>query len=553
LEKQKKDAGAKMDQERNVAVSEKPYYGERVVDGSSELDMQRILDQGKLNKIEQNDNEIEARKTERLSFEDLEKSVQTDRTEKELNDLTRMETERFANDEAMDLQRENAIPVLDEYKEKELEKVGNFANVAEVRAYGIDRYNNTADLERSNAENDRDVQRLNNVTEVDVVKEREINKVADFSEVETDRSYGIDRYNNAADLERSNAENDRDEQRLSNVIAVDVVKEREINKVADFFEVETDRSYGIDRYNNAADLDRSTAEKERDEQRLDNIVDMEVVKERELDKTESFVETNRSVTYDNYKATNDLTAKFETFSVGADERRTEETVKQMEQYKSVQEKLYQGDNAYNVNKTDNTNEYNVEMTAKFETFNKDSDIPRQENVSALELYQEKYYKDQEGEIESYTDKSQNTYLEKEKVKEQQFSMATDEDVMRTQNVEDMLDFQEKKYKEDEALVGKFSDAEYDKTQKYDDVKNQKATMFSDENVDPLVGQYKEGVTEEIYQRKNNMGEVIEVTILRIVVTGNDADEYKKVTTRWSTSYFKNGGVITQHIWDTETH
>mgnify|MGYP003331323277 CR=1 FL=1 len=48
------------------------------------------------------------------------------------------------------------------------------------------------------------------------------------------------------------------------------------------------------------------------------------------------------------------------------------------------------------------------------------------------------------------------------------------------------------------------------------------------------------VVEEIFERKNTSGQVIEVTILRIVVRGNKGDEYRKVKSKWGESFFKNG-------------
>ena len=42
----------------------------------------------------------------------------------------------------------------------------------------------------------------------------------------------------------------------------------------------------------------------------------------------------------------------------------------------------------------------------------------------------------------------------------------------------------------------------------------------------------------MFQRTNSRGDVIEVTILRIVVRGNKGDEYKKVKSKWGEVFFK---------------
>ncbi len=497
LEKQKQDA-AEVSAVNNTVKKDPNYMGEKVT-GMTELEMQQLLEKGRLDEIEGNDVIIANRKTDRLSFEDLEKDMQLSRSETEQSDLIRMQSERFELENSWDDQRLENIPNVESYKEGELGKIQGFKDVEEGRSYGIDRYNNTSDLERSELQNSWDEQRENNVPNMESYKEGELSKVQDFRDVEEERSFNIDVYNNTSELKRSAVENARDIQREA------------------------------------------------------NIVDMVVVKERELSITNNWVDESRDVTYDTYKSNELLTAKYETFADNGDFRRREETVAAVDAYKFEQEKLSRSDQEYFTDKTDNLNKYNTEMTAKFENFAQDSDIPREKNIEAMEIYQEELYNNKMNEVTSYTEKSQNTYMKSEQVKEEQFKIPSEEDLMRERNIDEMSDFQEAKLQKDGNEADGHNQSGYDKSLEYNDVKTQKATMFSDENVDPLANQYTEGITEEMYQRKNNMGEVIEVTIVRTVVNGNKADQYKKVTSRWTTNYFKNGGVITQHIWDTETH
>ena len=76
---------------------------------------------------------------------------------------------------------------------------------------------------------------------------------------------------------------------------------------------------------------------------------------------------------------------------------------------------------------------------------------------------------------------------------------------------------------------------------------------SSKNIQKLAQFFPEGVTEKVYEQKDSNGDVVEVTIIRIVVRGNKADEYKKVRSKWGVGYFKNGGVISQNTWDTESN
>jgi len=73
------------------------------------------------------------------------------------------------------------------------------------------------------------------------------------------------------------------------------------------------------------------------------------------------------------------------------------------------------------------------------------------------------------------------------------------------------------------------------------------------NTQKLAQQFPQGITEKIYERKDSNGDVTELTIVRIVVSGNKGSEYKKVKSKYGVSYFKNGGIISQFIWDTETN
>ena len=76
---------------------------------------------------------------------------------------------------------------------------------------------------------------------------------------------------------------------------------------------------------------------------------------------------------------------------------------------------------------------------------------------------------------------------------------------------------------------------------------------SSNNIQKLAQQFPQGITEKVYERKDSNGDVSELTIVRIVVSGNKGSEYKKVKSKYGVSYFKNGGIISQNTWDTETN
>ncbi len=95
--------------------------------------------------------------------------------------------------------------------------------------------------------------------------------------------------------------------------------------------------------------------------------------------------------------------------------------------------------------------------------------------------------------------------------------------------------------------------DYLHAQQLEEAKSLKASSNFDANTQQLSLDYPEGISEKIFERKNSRGDVIEVTIIRIIVRNNKGDEYRKVKSKWGVSYFKNGGATSEYVWDTETN
>ena len=126
----------------------------------------------------------------------------------------------------------------------------------------------------------------------------------------------------------------------------------------------------------------------------------------------------------------------------------------------------------------------------------------------------------------------------------------DERVSNNYNLEiysdNYLAYQEQYNKSD--LNADYLNAQYLEESKEILVKN-----ASSNNIQKLAQQFPQGITEKVYERKDSNGDVSELTIVRIVVSGNKGSEYKKVKSKYGVSYFKNGGIISQNTWDTETN
>ncbi|HLU87640.1 MAG TPA: hypothetical protein VKZ44_07775 [Taishania sp.] len=73
------------------------------------------------------------------------------------------------------------------------------------------------------------------------------------------------------------------------------------------------------------------------------------------------------------------------------------------------------------------------------------------------------------------------------------------------------------------------------------------------NVPNALGEkYPEGVSQEIFQRKDNVGILSAIVTRRIVVINGRGSEYIRTQTSHATTYTKNGKPITEYVWQKET-
>jgi len=83
----------------------------------------------------------------------------------------------------------------------------------------------------------------------------------------------------------------------------------------------------------------------------------------------------------------------------------------------------------------------------------------------------------------------------------------------------------------------------------------KATNYTPQTTyipNSLGEKYPEGVSQEMYQRKDDAGVLIAIVTRRIVVIQGRGTEYVCTRTNHATTYTKNGNPITEYIWQKET-
>ena len=336
------------------------------------------------------------------------------------------------------------------------------------------------------------------------------------------------------------------------IASVENYQDAEYGRHEDKRTTEINRSDAIHAANDVNQSDRSIADIKADDRRQVVIASVENYQDAEYGRHEDkrTTEMNRS---DAIHAANDVNQSDRSIAdIKADERR-EKLIPEVEKYKIYNDKIDSKRQDTQEGVTYTTYKSKEEMLDKYAQFAIDSDIPRQEKVEAVDIYKEKNFNDNTLEVNSAALKTDITASSIADANSKQMSLFVDEDITRERNVDAVADYKNDKLNQKSSSDAANANAGFDVAVQIDEQKSKSPTMFSDANVDPLAMTYPQGVTEKVFQRKDAKGEVIEFTILRIVVDGNKANEYKKVTTRWGVNYFKNGAAISQHIWDTETN
>ncbi|MCB9189858.1 MAG: hypothetical protein H6599_11335 [Flavobacteriales bacterium] len=484
--------------EKENAIEIDPgYYGEEI--HMSEEEIEKLWADDRVDEITSKDADYETYKEKVKTDNEDELMFQSDRTESINEDYEQMDTEYAELQELWDEQRKDVLLEIEQYKE-----------------------NKTMEIEG-------------------------------FYDVETNRSNNLNNYYDNSEQARSEYEYSLDENRKENIYDMEEYKLEQSELQLDLAGTEVDVTNENRIYYNDYQNDLEDASEKMDVRREDNIVDMEDYKEIQIDISNDLIDQGVSSTYETYGDYKQMASDYEQFAEDGDLRRKEETVVQMDDFKELQMDINLDNHAESVEKTDAVNDYNMEYRDYLDEFADEMDVPREDNVSAMEIYQSDLSDLYQDGMVINEERSQDNYKDKDKIKEDQLGMDEEESAMVEENMDKMVAYQDNVLDDNASIDNEFSDVGYDNSVVMDSVKTQKATMFSDENIDPLANQYPEGVTEKTFQRTNNLGEVVEITILRIVVRGNKADEYKKVTSKWSTAYFKNGGIINEYIWDTETN
>ena len=154
------------------------------------------------------------------------------------------------------------------------------------------------------------------------------------------------------------------------------------------------------------------------------------------------------------------------------------------------------------------------------------------------------------------DKNKNNSLNNDKafkeIEEKRIEQARKGNESNTENAKEYDKLNDKLSDAQQKLIDKNKNNSLKNSEALTKLEEERSTPKSAANKDELALIFPQGVTQKVYERKNNFGEVIEITVRRVVVVGNKGDDYMHRKSKAGSFYFKNGVSISDQTWDLET-
>jgi hypothetical protein len=261
----------------------------------------------------------------------------------------------------------------------------------------------------------------------------------------------------------------------------------------------------------------------------------------------------KNITYNNHISSENLTTLFNEFSSNLDKPRIQKNIPAFGYYKNDYFNLNSSNSIKNTITTYNQFESSENLISKLNKFVINADDPRAQNSLKVDHYIDKEILKSSIWNDVNTDKVYNLHFLNDMYKDDKDIANEGKEDNRIINVTDLEMYNDSYLYSQVNSSQNDSESDYLNAKFLDNSKNINVNYNSSKNIQKLAQLFPEGVTEKVYEQKDTNGDVVEVTIIRIVVKGNKGDEYKKVRTKWGVGYFKNGGVISQNIWDTESN
>jgi len=260
-----------------------------------------------------------------------------------------------------------------------------------------------------------------------------------------------------------------------------------------------------------------------------------------------------NITYNNHISSENMLTLFNEANNHLDKPRIEKNIPSFGYYENDYFNLKSSNSFKNILNTYSQFENTQKLVSKTQDFTIAADDSRKENVNVVDHYTDKEISKKSIWSDVSNDKVYNLHFLNNMYRDDIDVANEGREDSRTENVNDLESYNNNYYSSVEKFSQNDNEADYFNAQQLDNAKSRMVNLNSIKNIQKLAQLFPEGVTEKIYEQKDSNGDVSVVTIIRIVVKGNKGDEYKKVRSKWGIGYFKNGGVISQNIWDTETN
>ena len=451
-----------------------------------------------------------------------------------------------------DNNRQENVQSMEDYQQDDYTEQQERIDFGTDRTYDNELANETMETRINDFSSESDNNRQENVESMEDYQQDDYTEQQERIDFGTDRTYDNELANESMETQINDFSSESDNSRQENVESMEDYQQDDYTEQQERIDFGTDRTYGNELANETMETRINDFSSETDNSRQENVESMEDYQQDDYTEQQERIDFGTDRTYDNELANESMETRINDFSSESDNSR-QENVESMEDYQQDDYTEQQERIDFGTDRTYDNELANESMETQINDFSSESDIHRQENVTSMENYQQEDYKEQGDRIGFSANRTYDNELANEEMETRIADFSVDADNARERNADALETYEDGLKNESSDYYNRNKDLGIENAEDMDRVKNQSPTMFADANRQKLATQYPEGITEKMFERRNGRGDVIEITILRIIIKGVKGDEYKKVSAKWGTSYFKNGGVISEYIWDTETN
>ena len=458
------------------------------------------------------------------------------------------------NDEVVesDNHRQENVKSMEDYQQNDYTEHSDRIGFGTDRTYDNELANETMETQINDFSSESDNNRQVNVKSMEDYQQDDYTEHGDRIGFGTDRTYDNELANETMETQINDFSSKSDNSRQENVESMEEYQQDDYTEHGDRIGFGTDRTYDNELANETMETRINDFSSESDNHRQENVESMEDYQQDDYTEHGDRIGFGTDRTYNNELANETMETRVNDFSSESDNNR-QANVKSMEDYMQGDYTEHGDRIGFGTDRTYDNELANESMETSINDFSSESDENRQHNVKAMDNYEQDEFKVQADRADFGANRAYDNELANEEMETKIADFSVDADDSRERNAEALGAYEDDLQDESSDYYKRNKDVGLENAEEMDRVKNQSVTMFVDENRQKLATQYPEGITEKMFERRNGRGDVIEVTILRIIIKGVKGDEYKKVSAKWGTSYFKNGSVISEYIWDTETN